>query len=373
MIRNVRIRSYEVGLWFRHGDFHRMLRPGAYWTPGLWFGYDRIDFVSTLDCEFQHDFLDLLIDDSELREQLQVVDLTEGQKALIWKNGRLWDIKSSGRYAFWKSPATVDVEVFDVRKPRFEHAQIDAILAHPGARNHFQAIDVPAHEKLLVFANGELVETVGPDRHVFWKAAAITWTAVDMREQTLDVSGQEIMTADRVTLRVNLAAAFRVSDPVQATLNVTDYRQALYRDAQLALRAAIGGRSLDELLADKETVGTEIRVSIAQRAERYGLSVANIGVRDLILPGEMKTILNKVIEANKQAEANLILRREETAAARNQANTARLLGNNPILARMKELEALQEILRGTKATFVFGQGDLGQQIRALVSDESPRA
>jgi regulator of protease activity HflC (stomatin/prohibitin superfamily) len=81
----------------------------------------------------------------------------------------------------------------------------------------------------------------------------------------------------------------------------------------------------------------------------------------------MKTILNQVIEAQKQAEANLIRRREETAAARSQANTAKLLAESPVLLRMKELESLQAILSGAKVTFVLGQGDLGQQVRSLVA------
>ena len=101
----------------------------------------------------------------------------------------------------------------------------------------------------------------------------------------------------------------------------------------------------------------------------FGLVVRGVGLRDIILPGDMKTILNQVIEAQKQAEANLIRRREETAAARSQANTAKLLADNPVLARMKELEALTEILAGAKTTFIFGQGEVGEQIRRLVAQD----
>ena len=87
----------------------------------------------------------------------------------------------------------------------------------------------------------------------------------------------------------------------------------------------------------------------------------------------MKTILNEVIIAQKQAEANLIRRREETAAARSQANTAKLLAENPVLARMKELEALQEIMKGANATFVLGSGDLSEQIGSLIRREQANA
>ena len=84
----------------------------------------------------------------------------------------------------------------------------------------------------------------------------------------------------------------------------------------------------------------------------------------------MKTLLNQVIAATKEAEANLIRRREETAAARSQANTAKLLAENPPLPRLKELEMLKEVLAGTNATFVLGQGDLSDQLRGLITQKA---
>ena len=103
----------------------------------------------------------------------------------------------------------------------------------------------------------------------------------------------------------------------------------------------------------------------AGRVADFGLEVLGTGLRDIILPGDMKMILNEVITAQKQAEANLIKRREETAATRSQLNTARLLAENPVMARLKELELAQEILAGTKATFVFGNVDVIEQVRRL--------
>jgi regulator of protease activity HflC (stomatin/prohibitin superfamily) len=109
---------------------------------------------------------------------------------------------------------------------------------------------------------------------------------------------------------------------------------------------------------------------LTRRAADFGVTVRSVGLRDIILPGDMKSILNQVIEAEKQAQANLIRRREETAAARSQANTARLLAENPMLARMKELELLQEILAGTRATFVLGRGDVAEQVRGLLRKDA---
>ncbi len=109
-----------------------------------------------------------------------------------------------------------------------------------------------------------------------------------------------------------------------------------------------------------------MRAALAARTGAFGVAVRNVGLRDIILPGDMKLLLNQVISATKEAEANLIRRREETAAARSQANTAKLLAESPQLARLKELELLKEVLAGTSATLVFGVGDLAAQVRSLV-------
>ena len=152
---------------------------------------------------------------------------------------------------------------------------------------------------------------------------------------------------------------------------MADYAQSLYREAQLVLRAAVGAKSIDALLADKESIGSEVLGALVNRAAEFGVTVRSVGLRDIILPGDMKLILNQVITAQKQAEANLIKRREETAASRSQANTAKLLAENPVLARFKELEVLQEMLAGSKATFVFGQGDMLDNLRGLIRANEP--
>jgi regulator of protease activity HflC (stomatin/prohibitin superfamily) len=373
MVKNfrIRIRKHEVGLRFRHGDFVGPLQPGAYVLPGRLLGIDRVDVRSTLEAKFEHPMLDVLIENAALQERLVVADLDDNQRALVWKDGRLGWVLGPGRYAFWNRPGSIRVETFDVDALRFTHAKVEAVLAHPAASRYFEAVRVEDAERLLVFRDGGLVEQVGAGLHVFWKQAGrVTWKAIDLREQVADVAGQEIMTADKVTLRVNLVVTYQVVDPVKAVSVVADSAQALYREAQLVLRAAVGGRQLDALLADKESVGGEVKNALAQRASEFGVVVRSVGLRDVVLPGDMKTILNQVIEAQKQAEANLIRRREETAAARSQANTAKLLSENPALARMKELEALQEILRGTKANFIFGAGSLPEQVRQLITSDA---
>ncbi len=370
MFGKIRIRRFERGLWFRHGDFRGLLAPGVhrFWSR-LWsLTRDVVEIVSTLSTKLEHPLLDLMIEDDNVRDALMIVDLNDHERALVWKDDRLAYILGPGRHAFWRSPAALSVETYDINDFRLEHPRLETICAKSGGSQWLTGVEVSAHETVLLFRDGKLVDTLGEGSHVFWKGAGkATWKAVDRREQLCDVAGQEIMTNDKVTLRVNLLVTYVVTDAVKAVTAVTDFAQSLYREAQLALRAAIGTRSLDTLLSDKEVIGGELRETLAKRAAAFGLDVRGVGLKDIILPGEMKAILNQVIEAEKQAQANLIKRREETAAARSQANTAKLLAESPALARMKELELLQEILKGAKTSFVFGGSDLSEQVRSLVA------
>jgi len=362
------VKQHEIGLLFRRGDFRRLLGPGDWFLPRTVLGSDQLKLVDTLETRFEHRLLDVLVQHAPVRERLLIVELAEDQRALVWRDDRLFEVVGPGRHAYWQQPFALRIETFRESDVRFEHPRLNAVLSHPAARALLSSIDVQPHQRLLVRRGGELVADLGPGRHAFWnRAAAIAWQHVELREQIADVAGQEIMTADKVTLRLNLVVTWKVIDPVAATTVVENAAAAVYREAQLALRAAVGARDLETLLTSKDAVADEVRAAVARRAGEYGTAVTGVGIRDVVLPGDMKTILNQVIEAQKQAEANLIRRREETAAARSQANTARLLAENPVLLRMKELEALEAILRGAKASFVFAPGNLGDQVRSMIT------
>lgn len=378
MTLSVRVQSWQRGLYFRNGDFAGLRDPGMHrlWRNMLPWSRksESIELVSPGVPRVSHPLLDALVADARFAQAVHVVDLTQAERALVWADGRLAAVLGPGRAAFWKAPARIEIERFSVDQPRLEHPRLEAILDHPDANRWLETINALENHDVLLLRNGQLVGSLAPGRHAFWKGSGrLGVLAVDKREQLADVAGQEIMTADKVTLRVNLLVAFQVVDAVKALTVVSDSSQAVYREAQLALRAAVGGRTLDAVLADKQAVGGEVAGALAGRVKEFGVVVRSVGIKDIVLPGEMKTILNSVLEAQKRAEAELIKRREETAAARSQANTAKLLADNPVLARMRELELLQGVLAGTKATFVLGPGDVVGQVRSLLARDGVNA
>jgi regulator of protease activity HflC (stomatin/prohibitin superfamily) len=174
------------------------------------------------------------------------------------------------------------------------------------------------------------------------------------------------MTADRVTLRINAVATLRVTDAERYATAAADARELLYRDAQLALRATVGTRTLDDLLADKDGVVAQLETHLRARAQTLGMEVLGLGIRDVILPGEMRDLLNKVTEARKAAEAAFISRREETAIVRSQANTARLFESNPTLMRLRELEVLEKITGKAKLSVMLGDKGLTDRMITML-------
>ena len=130
--------------------------------------------------------------------------------------------------------------------------------------------------------------------------------------------------------------------------------------------AALGTYDLDALLSQKEKVAEDLESTIKDRAAEFGIDVLSIGIRDIILPGDMKEMMNKVIEARKAADANLIMRREETAAMRSQANTAKLLDSNPTLMRLRELDVLEKIAGNSKLNVVLGEMGLADRVLNLL-------
>lgn len=365
MLKHVHISKQELGLVFHKGDLVDILTQGEHrvigWNKCVEI-YDRTENIA-----LTHAQLEVLAEDPLLAPFIDVYNLRDEQRGIVWYSGRFQYFLQPGLHVFFKNEKELLVETFEVTDHRFEHKRLPAILANHEASHFLYQVNVDAHHEAALFRDGQLLEILPKGKSVFWLGnGELTTFSVDLREQSMDVAGQEIMTSDRVTLRLNLTVVFRVVDIHKVMNEVINYSHALYREAQLALRAAVGSRALDKLLSDKHALGEEILETLDARTSQFGLGLQSVGVRDIILPGDMKELLNKVMEASKEAEANLIRRREETAATRSQINTARLMADNPVLMRMKELESLQDILKDSNTSFVLTTKDLAGQLGSLI-------
>jgi len=366
MFRKFKIGRHERGLLFRDKEFKALLQPGRHWffDPLIRI---RVDVVSVRDAWLRHKDLDVIARSGALQDQALVVDLKDAQRALVWIDGRFAAVLKPGQYALWTVFHDVKVDVLDVADPRFHRKDLAIVAAGKDAADALDTYTVESGFTGLYFRDGEFQSELRPGTHAFWKGVArIKLHNVDLKEQVCDVAGQEIMTADKVTLRLNAVLAYRVVNALRAVTEVEDYRQALYREAQLALRAIVGTRELDALLGDKDAVAKELGGNVKNRAAAFGVEVVSAGVRDIMLPGEMKDLMNKVTEAKKAAEAALITRREETAAIRMQANTAKILETNPTLMRVRELEVLEKVAQKANLKVVLGEKGLADRVVNLL-------
>ncbi len=203
---------------------------------------------------------------------------------------------------------------------------------------------VPAQHVGLVYIDRIFHSQLEPGIHSWWLFGRSFQSEIfDLRLQNLEVSGQDILSKDKVPLRLNLTAGFRIQDVLRAKSGLSDISNFLYKELQFALRAAVGEQTLDALLENKGAIDRSIADYIRTKTAEYGIEIDSVGVKDIILPGEIRTILSKVVEAEKSAQANVIRRREETAATRSMLNTAKVMEDNPVALRLKELEILERI------------------------------
>ncbi|MCB1384384.1 MAG: slipin family protein [Nitratireductor sp.] len=278
-------------------------------------------------------------------EHLTEVETRAGEVAVVERDGRIHSVLApDSRIVVWSDAGPWSVTRIDVSEVTEVDPALMRRLGQAKAVSLINVIPVADGQAGILFADGVLIKTLQPGVHAFWAVGrTIQQKLVDLKRQSLEVSGQELLTRDRVTIRVNLAAEYRVTDPVKAVTSVKDFADSLYRALQLAFRKTLGAMTLDQILENKGLVDNEAADKVRAEMAEIGVEVSEITLKDVILPGEMRDILNTVVAAQKEAEANVIRRREETNATRSLLNTAKVMAENPVMLRLKELEALENI------------------------------
>ncbi len=356
--KRVVIGDGERGLVYRNRRFERVLIAGVY---RIFDPFNRVDVVThdIAQAEYAGRDVDALI--AGLGEQLDahfvLADIGTDEIGLVLKNGKLEDVLAPGtRKLYWRGLINVELQRVSQSEGLEVRDNIAKRLRQLGMLSKLAVVaDVPAEFIGLVFIDGKLARTLDPGAYAFWNFQKnVVVDIVDLRVQAVEVSGQELLTRDKVSLRVNLAASTRVTDAVAARTKVAKFGDQLYRELQYGLRKAVSAKSLDELLGDKASLDADIFGYVRGKVGDLGIEVLGVGVKDVILPGEMKDILNSVVQAEKSAQANVIRRREEANATRSLLNTAKLIEESPVLMRLKELEALEKVTEKIDKLTVFG-------------------
>jgi len=363
-MRKIRINKGTVALVFRKGDYNRLLTEG-----GHWLGWNENITVYDLAKPFYPTVeLNLLLNDTNLSDRLIVVEVKDNEIVFQYVSVNFKSILTPGRYAFWKRIVDYSFTTFDLSKIEISEDISLQILNKPEVVQYVRVFVVESYEKGILIINGKAEKTLEKGTYCFWKnPVTVSVVKTDMRQRQLEISGQEILTKDKAALRVNFFARYKTVDIEKALCENKDFEKQLYVIFQLAIREFVGMNTIDELLERKESVSESILLAIRAKVEDLGVEILGCGIRDIILPGEMKEIMNQVLIAEKKAQANIIARREETASTRSLLNTAKLMEENAMLFKLKEMEYVERIAEKVNNISLSGGSLILDQLKTIFS------
>lgn len=361
-MKKIRINVGKVGVITRNGDYKKVLTAGVYWVglrnSVITFKMDEIYVINTS--------LNIMLNDEKFRNLVEIIEVKDSEIALIYNEDNFNKILTSGRYFFFKGLTNYNITKVDLNNVEVRN-DIDLLtLQKDEVKIFVSTFKIEVYEEGLLLIDGKFIKKLEKGTYNFWKSVKdVNVLISDLRQLQMEISGQEILTRDKAALRVNFFTQYRIIDSETALLKNKEFEKQLYILIQLALREFIGTLTLDELLDKKEAVSIYVKENLIDKAKILGIELLDAGIRDVILPGDVKEIMNQVLVAQKKAQANIITRREETASTRNLLNTAKLMEDNNMLFKLKEMEYVEKIAEKIGEITVSGGGQVIDQLKGL--------
>ena len=357
------INENQKGFLFKNGKYVKLLGAGKYYL----FGGKKIE-ISNLDqpVECSKCALETLLADKAIADRVSVVEVGDEELALHYVNGKFSSVLRQGKYAFWSVVDQHEFKIVDISTPAVDES-VPAYIFSKIPASQYIKIEVAEYQKARLYFNQKLERLLDAGTYYFWKTSVrVDVDFVDTRLTQMNITGQEILTADKVSLRINFVCNYRVTDYVRILTEIDDFAEQMHVAAQLALREYVGKYKLDEILENKDQMSAFVFAKLKAKEQELFVEIMDAGVKDIILPGEIREIMNTVLVAEKRAQANVITRREEVASTRSLLNTAKLMDENQTLYKLKELEYVERICENVGNISLNGNGDiLAQLTRAL--------
>lgn len=362
-MKKIIINDQQKGLLLKNGKFVKLLGAGKHYL----FGGSQVELLSLEgvlspgSCS-----LGTLLENPDIARQTAVAEVGDQQLALHYVDGKFSQVLSKGKYAFWTVLHSHSFRMVDLSSPEVGE-EVPAYIFPLLNPNLYHKIEVAEYQKACLYLNQKFARILEPGTYYFWKTETrVEVGYVDTRLTQMQITGQEILTRDKVSLRINFVCNYRITDCVKVLMEIDDDQEQLYAAAQLALREFVGRYKLDEILECKEEVSTAVLEQLREKCGAFFVEIADGGIKDIILPGEIRDIMNTVLVAEKRAQANVITRREEVASTRSLLNTAKLMEENQTLYRLKELEYIERICANVGNINLGSSGDLLAQLGELL-------
>lgn len=362
-MKKIIINEKQRGFLFKNGKYVKMLDAGKHYT----FGGSEIE-VHELDQPLISDkcALDIFLSDNEVNSRVSVVEVADEQLALHFVNGKFTSVLRRGKYAFWAISDTHEYQIVDISTPEVASDVPEYIFSKiPSV--YYTKVEVAEYQKARLYFNQKCVRILDAGTYYFWKnGVKVDVGFVDTRLTQMDITGQEILTQDKVSLRINFVCSYRVTDYVKILTQIDDFAEQMHVAAQLALREYVGKYKLDEILDNKDQMSRYVLEKLKAKEKELFVEITDTGVKDIILPGEIREIMNTVLVAEKRAQANVITRREEVASTRSLLNTAKLMDENQTLYKLKELEYIERICENVGNISLNGSSDVLTQLTGIL-------
>lgn len=208
------------------------------------------------------------------------------------------------------------------------------------------------YERGIKFTLGKFSKIMNPGWNIVLPIFQ-SYKKVDIRTKAVDVPEQDAITKDNVSVRINAVIYYKVFDAAKAVLEVENFYFAVGQLAQTTMRNAVGSVSLDELLSERDKISEEICKIIDKATDPWGIKVENVELKDVSLPEEMKRVIARVAEAEREKEAVITKAKGEVEASENLAKAASLMSTTPGAMHLRTLSTLSDISGDKSNTIIF--------------------
>ena len=360
-----KIKENQCGFLLKNGKYVKLLTAGRYLYVNE-LGYD-VEVVpmsgAVATCGIPEE---VLMRDPEFASRVVKVEIPDTSIAIRFVNKAFKEVLNGPEAMFWNVNEKNEFTLLNITNSDMEET-VPRIYMDLMPAKYYKKFVIRDGETGLLYFDNRFEKRLETGTYYYWNyGKEVSCKIFNMKIQQLDISGQEILTADKVGVRLNVVVGYRITDPERLVRYIDGVAAQLYTYAQLVLREYVGGFRLDELLQEKEGIGQCVFQKIKECEAEYCIEITGAGIKDIILPGEVRDIMNTVLIAEKKAQANVIMRREEVASTRSLLNTAKLMEENKTLFKLKEMEYLEKICDRVGNISLNGGKGVLEQLSELV-------
>ena len=381
VINSYTIADHEIGFLFKNSRLNRIFEPGFKVATSI-IREAKLE-IHDVSKEIQDMYLMKLLwkeHHKKLSQYLGYTETSNHQAALIYHDDRLVNfIGPSSFYLWWRALHEVTIVPINVMQEYTIDADLLAALRSLKGTDVSKELDrgirfeyIEPKQVGLLSVDGKFQKKLTPGKYAFWQyIRSIKIINLDLRIQSIELKDQELITVDGVSLSLDLWGNYKIQDPEKAAFELADYREFIQLELQSQLRRFVSQSTLDQVLLQQDALNTTICKNLKDQFSQYGIELIKVGIKKLGLPDSVKAIMNQVVEAQKRAQANEFKRDDQETALRSLKRIAKEMENNPLLLRLKELEAMDQVSRKINSISVTGglEGVIKDLVKLNPSDQ----